>query len=119
MPESLIMGLMWSNAEEPGEISKSEYGRNQLKTFPLLTPFQIWDLRHTCEQDEGMAGYGWAVYDIRKGGMQVINDTGNKLDLITYFSKVSDEQRSGEWGLRVKGIPRPNAHGLQKTTVVS
>ena len=66
-----------------------------------------------------MAGYGWAVYDIRKGGMQVINDTGNELDLTTYFSKVSDEQRRSEWGLRVKGIPRSNARGFQKTTVIS
>ena len=65
-----------------------------------------------------MAGYGWAVYDIRKGGMQVINDTGNKLDLVTFFFKVSDEQRRGEWGLRVKGIPRSNARGLQKTTLI-
>jgi len=64
-----------------------------------------------------MAGYGWTAYDVRKGGMQIINDTGNGLDLITQFAKVSDE-RSGKWGLRVKGIPRANAHDHQKTTVI-
>ena len=49
--------------------------------------------------------------------MQIINDTGNGLDLITQFAKVSDE-RSEKWGLRVKGIPRANAHDHQKTTVI-
>ena len=65
-----------------------------------------------------MAGYGWTAYDVRKGGMQIINDTGNKLDLITQFAKVFDDERSGKWGLRVKGIPRPNARDLQKTTMI-
>ncbi|KAL9105163.1 MAG: hypothetical protein Q9187_008791, partial [Circinaria calcarea] len=84
----------------------------------LLILAQPQDLRHTCEQDEGMAGYGWTAYDVRKGGMQFVNDTGNKLDLITQFSKVSDDKRSGNWGLRVKGIPRANARDRQKTTLI-
>ncbi|KAI9871307.1 MAG: hypothetical protein M1830_003054, partial [Pleopsidium flavum] len=65
-----------------------------------------------------MAGYGWTAYDVRKGGMQIVNDTGNKLDLITQFAKVSDDERSGKWGLRVKGIPRANARDHQKTTMI-
>lgn len=77
-----------------------------------LSHFQ--DLRHTCEQDEGMAGYGWAAYDVRKGGIQIVNDTGNRLDLITEFTKISDDN----WGLRVKGIPRANADNDLKPTVI-
>lgn len=50
--------------------------------------------------------------------MQIINDTGNKLDLITQFAKVSDDERSGKWGVRVKGILRADARDHQKTTVV-
>lgn len=65
-----------------------------------------------------MAGYGWTAYDVRKGGMQIVNDTGNKLDLITYFAKVSDDERSEKWGLRIKGIPRANARDHQQTTMV-
>lgn len=99
IPNSLLMGLMWSNADDPSDILKN--------------------LRHTCEQDEGMAGYGWTAYDVRKGGMQIVNDTGNKLDLITQFAKVSsDDERGTKWGLRVRGIPRTNARDHQKTAVI-
>lgn len=65
-----------------------------------------------------MAGYGWTAYDARNGGMQIVNDTGNKLDLITHFVKAPDQERGGGWGLRVKGIPRANAHHEQKTIVI-
>lgn len=85
--------------------------------YPLILA-KPQELRHTCEQDEGMAGYGWTAYDVRKGGMQIINDTENKLDLITQFAKVSDDDPKGKWGLRVKGIPRMNARDHQKTTMI-
>lgn len=65
-----------------------------------------------------MAGYGWTVYDVRKGGTQIVNDTGNKLDLITDISKVSDGETNGNWGLRIKGIPRANARNDQNTTLI-
>lgn len=95
----------------------------RIKTTPITLFYPLilanpQDLRHTCEQDEGMAGYGWTAYDVRKGGMQIINDTGNELDLITQFAKVSDNESGGNWGLRVKGIPRANARDHQKTTVI-
>jgi mannosyl-oligosaccharide glucosidase len=85
--------------------------------YPLILA-NPQDLRHTCEQDEGMAGYGWTAYDVRKGGTHLVNDTGNKLDLISQFAKVSDDEHSGKWGLRIKGIPRVNALDHQKTTVI-
>jgi mannosyl-oligosaccharide glucosidase len=50
--------------------------------------------------------------------MQVINDTGNQVDLITTFAKVSSDAFDGSWGLRVKGIPRADARPHQKTTIV-
>lgn len=78
----------------------------------------LQDLRHTCEQDDGMAGYGWTAYDVRKGGMQIINDTGNKVDLVTLFAKVPDDEGVGKWGLRVKGSLRANSREYQKTTMI-
>lgn len=45
-----------------------------------------------------MAGYGWTAYDIRKGGTHVVNDTGNRIDLITQFVKVPVEERYQDWG---------------------
>ncbi|KAL8650497.1 MAG: hypothetical protein Q9226_005115, partial [Calogaya cf. arnoldii] len=71
------------------------------------------DLRHTCEQDEGMAGYGWTNYDIRIGGTHVVNDTGNHVDLVTQFSKST----AGGWGLRVTSLPRTDAASHERTTI--
>lgn len=65
-----------------------------------------------------MAAYGWTAYDVRKGGMQIVNDTGNKLDLLTQFAKISDDERTSKWGLRVKGIPRSNARDNQKSSII-
>lgn len=65
-----------------------------------------------------MAAYGWTAYDVRKGGLQIINDTGNRLDLVAHFAKISDDGPSSKWGLRVKGIPRANARDRQKTTLI-
>ena len=44
----------------------------------------LGDLRHTCEQNEGMAGYGWTQYDPRTGDFD------------------------HNWGVRIKGEPRSN-----------
>ena len=65
-----------------------------------------------------MAGYGWTAYDARKGGTQIINDTGNNLDLINYFVKISHDEHYGNWGLKVKGFPRTNVNDRQKTAMI-
>lgn len=97
---------------------KVRFKKTPIALFEPLILAEPQDLRHKCEQDEHMAGYGWTAYDVRKGGMQIVNDTGNKVDLITQFAKAFHDQRSGKWGLRVKGIPRANADDHQKTTVI-
>ena len=79
---------------------------------------EIQDLRHTCEQDEGMAGYGWTSYDARNGGIQTINDTGNRLDVTTQFVKISNGDHSEKWGLRVRGDLRADANDHQKSTAI-
>lgn len=76
------------------------------------------DFRYTCEQNEGMAGYGWDEYDIRTGGRQVVHDAGNHLDLQTEFVKVEGGSHGGSWGVRVKGTPRKDAPPKLKTTVI-
>src|ERR1700761_6777148 len=75
LPNSLLTGLLWANTDN--------YASAQ-HTF-----------RHTCEQHEGMAGYGWEEYDARNGGRQVIHDTGNKIDLVIDFVKVPGGQHGG------------------------
>ena len=75
-------------------------------------------LRHNVNQSEGMARYGWTAYDTREGGRQVIEDVGNRINITTEFIKYSEGQSQGNWGLRIKGIPRPDAPPELKTTVI-
>ena len=79
---------------------------------------QLQDFRHTCEQHEGMAGYGWDEYDVRNGGRQTIHDAGNFIDITTEFVKIPGGQHGGSWGVRVKGTPRENAPEQLVSTVI-
>ncbi len=76
------------------------------------------DFRHTCEQHEGMAGYGWDEYDVRDGGRQTIHDAGNNIDITTEFVKIPGGTHGGNWGVRIKGAPRDDAHPNLKTTII-
>ncbi|PYH48176.1 mannosyl-oligosaccharide glucosidase [Aspergillus saccharolyticus JOP 1030-1] len=98
IPNSLFAGLMWANVDNYATAQQN--------------------FRHTCEQNEGMAGYGWDEYDIRKGGRQTIHDEGNALDMTINFIKVPGGQHGGSWAARVKGVPRENGSPDQSTTVV-
>ncbi|RAL02713.1 mannosyl-oligosaccharide glucosidase [Aspergillus ibericus CBS 121593] len=98
IPNSLFAGLMWAKVDDYATAQQN--------------------FRHTCEQNEGMAGYGWDEYDIRKGGRQTIHDAGNSLDLTIDFVKVPGGQHGGSWAARVKGVPRDDAPLDQPTTVM-
>ncbi|KAI1438796.1 glycoside hydrolase family 63 protein [Xylaria sp. CBS 124048] len=75
------------------------------------------NLRYTCEQNEGMAGYGWEEYDTRKGGIQTIHDSKNQIDITTTFVKVPGGANGGSWAARIKGEPRADAPEDLKTSV--
>lgn len=94
---SMSTGLMWSQSDDAVSLRKN--------------------LRHTCEQDEGMAGYGWAFYDPRIGGSQTILDTINKVDITVAFVKPRHEEASS-WALRVKGNVRADGQQAHKTTII-
>ena len=76
------------------------------------------DFRHTCEQHEGMDGYGWDEYDVRSGGQQTIHDAGNNVDITTEFVKIPGGTNGGSWAVRVKGKPREDAPSRLMTTVL-
>jgi mannosyl-oligosaccharide glucosidase len=65
-----------------------------------------------------MKGYGWRAYDPHKGGVQTIHDSVNQVDISTEFTKVADGDEGGNWGVRIRGSPRPNAVNSLKTTIV-
>lgn len=75
------------------------------------------DVRYTCEQHQGMAGYGWDEYDTRKGGVQTIHDAGNHIDITTSFVKVPGGANGGSWAARIKGVPRPGVPDDVRTQV--
>ncbi|KAH8885013.1 glycoside hydrolase [Thozetella sp. PMI_491] len=95
VPETLLMGLMWASGESQD---------STLRT-----------LRSTCEQDDGMEGYGWTVYDARTGGSQTMHDRELGIDLRTDFIKAENGE---SWAVRVVGTPRPGISEAAKTTVV-
>lgn len=86
--------------------------------MPFADRFLPRDFRHTCEQHEGMAGYGWDEYDVRTGGRQTIHDAGNSIDITTEFVKILGGTHGGSWGVRVKGTPREDAPARLISTVL-
>lgn len=85
IPKSLATGLLWARVEDFSQVQHN--------------------VRYTCEQHEGMAGYGWDAYDPRTGGVQTIHDKGNGIDLETSFVTLDD----GAWAAKIKGTPREDA----------
>lgn len=65
-----------------------------------------------------MAGYGWDEYDIRKGGVQTIHDSGNHIDITTSFVKVPGGANGGSWAARIKGVPRPGVPDDVRTQMI-
>ncbi|KAI1075936.1 glycoside hydrolase family 63 protein [Whalleya microplaca] len=98
IPHSLMTGLLWAKIDNYVDVQNS--------------------FRYTCEQHEGMAGYGWDEYDTRKGGVQSIHDAGNKIDISTTFVKIPGGGHGGSWAARIKGEPREDTAADLKTTVM-
>ncbi|KAI0019216.1 glycoside hydrolase family 63 protein [Xylariomycetidae sp. FL0641] len=95
VPESLLMGMMW--------------GQGQNKESLLAT------LHDTCEQDDGLEGYGWTKYDTRFGGSQTIHDSPGHVDIDTAFVKTND---GDSWGVRINASIRPDAPESVKTAII-
>ncbi|TPX08230.1 uncharacterized protein E0L32_001874 [Thyridium curvatum] len=98
LPQALMTGLMWAKVDSYTEVQNA--------------------VRYTCEQNEGMAGYGWEEFDTRNGGVQSIHDAENNIDITTSFVKVPGGSHGGSWAARIKGVPRSDAPADLKTTVL-
>lgn len=94
VPKSILTGLLWARVEDYTSVQN--------------------DVRYTCEQHAGMAGYGWDAYDPRTGGVQTVHDKGNGIDIETSFVKFEDGK--GGWGARIKGTPREDAERREGST---
>ncbi|KAH8821404.1 glycoside hydrolase family 63 protein [Xylogone sp. PMI_703] len=98
IPKSLMGALMWAKVDNYQDVQNN--------------------FRHTCEQHDGMNGYGWEEFDARKGGVQTIYDPNNFIDIKTFFVKVPGGSHGGSWAVRVRGNARKDAPENLKTTVV-
>lgn len=61
------------------------------------------ELRHTCEQSDGLRRYGWLLHDGEQFGLQDIHDRG--LLLRTEFVKRPGGLHGGDWSWRVTARP--------------
>ncbi|EIW85275.1 glycoside hydrolase family 63 protein [Coniophora puteana RWD-64-598 SS2] len=84
LPQSLMTGLIWFGTHNYASISKA---------------------RHACEQGDGLDSYTWTTLDPRQGGVQVLKDSQNNVELTTEFLKVPGGSHGGSWIARVKGKP--------------
>ncbi|KAJ3808205.1 glycoside hydrolase [Lentinula lateritia] len=84
IPQSLLTGLMWFGTQDYASISQT---------------------RHACDQGDQLQSYTWTKYDPREGGVQVIKDARNNVQLTTEFLKVPGGDHGGNWAARIKGGP--------------
>jgi mannosyl-oligosaccharide glucosidase len=69
-------------------------------------------MRHACNQGDELDTYGWIAYDPRAGGVQVIKDGKNNLELTTEFLMIPGGKNGGSWAARIKGTAiNPGTHG--------
>ncbi len=61
--------------------------------------------RHACDQGDGLSGYTWTAYDPKEGGVQVIKDPLNNVQITTEYLKVPGGENGGSWAARIKGEP--------------
>jgi mannosyl-oligosaccharide glucosidase len=81
VPQSISLGLMWTRIDN-----------NQV---------DVQRLRHTCEEDDEITESGWEYYDVRHGGVNKINDLGNRMNLTMEFLKYDASGVRGSWTARI------------------
>jgi mannosyl-oligosaccharide glucosidase len=84
IPQSLMTGLIW-------------FGTQNYQS--------IGQVRHSCEQGDGLDTYTWSVFDSRDGGVQTLKDSHNNIKITTEFLKVAGGIHGGSWAARIKGDP--------------
>ncbi|OCT57331.1 hypothetical protein XELAEV_18003710mg [Xenopus laevis] len=91
-PHSVVTGLMWmSQAGAPS-------------------------LRHTCEQGDGLARYGWLMHDGENFGIQEIQDGG--FTLSTEFVKRPGGDHGGDWSWRIRASPEASSSSGQLVSLM-
>ncbi|KAI0262885.1 glycoside hydrolase [Gloeopeniophorella convolvens] len=84
IPQSLMTGLIW-------------FGTTDYHSFTKA--------RHACDQGDDLDSYTWTQFDPRDGGIQVLKDSTNNVQVTTELLKVPGGEHGGSWAARIKGEP--------------
>ncbi|KAK7466923.1 Processing alpha glucosidase I [Stygiomarasmius scandens] len=96
LPQSLMTGLMWFGTNDYNSASR---------------------VRHACDQGDQLQSYTWTTYDAREGGVQVIKDGLNNIEITTEFLKVAGGDHGGSWAARIKGKPLNAAYPSRSSMI--
>ncbi|KIM30861.1 glycoside hydrolase family 63 protein [Serendipita vermifera MAFF 305830] len=84
LPQSLMSGLMWFGTQDFNQYQK---------------------IRHDCSQGDELNSYTWTEHDMRQGGVEVIKDGINNVELKIEWLKVPGGAHGGSWAARISGKP--------------
>ncbi|KAG8811250.1 Processing alpha glucosidase I, partial [Serendipita sp. 400] len=84
LPQSLMSGLMWFGTQD-------------------YTQFQ--NIRHDCSQSDNLDAYTWTEHDMRQGGVEIIKDGQNNVEIKIEWIKVPGGMHGGSWAARISGKP--------------
>lgn len=96
LPQSLMTGLIWFGTQNYQSLTKP---------------------RHSCDQSDGLDSYTWTTYDPRQGGVQIIKDSPNNVEITTELLKVPGGKNGGSWAARIKGKPINPAYLSRISTI--
>lgn len=99
IPQSLLTGLMWFGTQDYNSMS-----RTYMFSISGVAANLNSETRHACTQGE-LDSYTWTKYDPSEGGIQVIKDSRNNVQITTEFLKVAGGDHGGSWAARIKGEP--------------
>ncbi|KIJ27409.1 glycoside hydrolase family 63 protein [Sphaerobolus stellatus SS14] len=84
LPHSLMTGLMW---------------------FGTQDYLSVGQTRHQCDQGDGLDAYTWTAHDPREGGVEILKDGKNNVEITIEWLKVLGGDHGGSWAARIKGVP--------------
>ncbi|KAG9040707.1 Processing alpha glucosidase I, partial [Serendipita sp. 407] len=66
---------------------------------------QFQNIRHDCSQSDNLDAYTWTEHDMRQGGVEIIKDGQNNVEIKIEWIKVPGGMHGGSWAARISGKP--------------
>jgi mannosyl-oligosaccharide glucosidase len=90
IPESLLTGIMWFSGDNAQGFQSESWGAvpDCIVVYHIADLLCNLDIRHACEQGDGLHGYGYFKHDGRSFAFQKMKDPLTDIELSTEFIKV-------------------------------